>query len=366
MRTEEDLRGALHSLEPQNPDVHAALGRVNAVTARRRHRSRVAGAAAGTAVVVVAAVVAVPAVFGSWRGSGRPAAVSAAPQTPRPSRPPAPATRGKVLRFTFTVDPVPGYVIRPAEIAAGRQTAAVESGGPPNGAEVLVYEPGRLDPRAIRGGAPIEVNGHHGYFAAAIDTDTVGGGKRVGQHQPATFWEYAPNAWAVVQGDWSTDTGRVEEMRIARAVRFSPGPLFTVPYRLGYLPSGLQVATGQFLTLPIGGWSSVLIITDTAGRPAAGPSTLTIWVDPVPLDEARAAAGHLTVKTPGPNRRVAFFGTTVIQGDHAYSITIESSGANAARYPAAVQRRILLSLTWAPVVFDMDTWFDTGSAVPAR
>jgi hypothetical protein len=231
MRTEQDLRAAFALLDEHAPTECAGLLDEPHPKSRARRVLPLAGVVAAVAAVAIAVPLLV---------SGR--------EAPNRSTPPAAAYEEPVtLRYMFTVGDVPGYTITPSLIQRDVQRADIDINvGTGNSTiatpgAIYVYRAGAFDPTPAKSGRPVEVNGHAGYFTKLTNFDGRPGSL------DAVVWQYAPNAWAMVQvnfHDLAALQGKpvdalAEELKLARAVRTGHPGTLRVPFRFGYLPPGL-------------------------------------------------------------------------------------------------------------------------------
>jgi hypothetical protein len=363
MRTENDLRQALFDAEPAHIHAPALLERVHTgATRRRRRRVALTVAASVAAVAAIATAIPVAARQGNrGTGTGTPAATSATAATPTTGTPRVtpPSTIAVRLQFTFEVRPVAGYRIAPLSIepAVQRADIALAHDTAKSYADLTVYAARAYSPTEASRGTPVTVNGRRGYYASLVDPDT--GGTR----KPAVAWEYAPGAWAVVQGDWPQATAKAEELKIAGAVRFDRTQPLRVPYRARGLPPTLHPYSGF-----VGGSGTLISIVELTDRP------ITSATPQGAKNGESTAAVHLEVRGDG----YIVLANTVIGGrpayvsgsrvqvhlDNGYTLGISTTRTRAADYPPAVLRRIAEALIPAPHVADLGTWYDALTALP--
>jgi hypothetical protein len=282
--TEHDLRNALAADEVETSDPGRLLHEVNRRAATRR-RWRAAGTAGGVGVFVAAAaavVVISPSLMASGGGGAAPGAApatgaapgaaattasSAGTATKEPTRP----TRRPP--FAFTVGGSAGGVqVIPMAVDADRQTATVRIPDDRNKLWLEVYEPGRFDPTAWTGGAPVDINGRKGFYTAK----RVDAGPR-SDASVTLVWEYAPGAWAVLGGDVIGRDDRNVAVRAARAVTFGKPTEARVPFAMVRAPSGLR-------TLRVESDADTASV-QFASATAATDVTLTIRAYPPALDD---------------------------------------------------------------------------------
>lgn len=272
MRTEQDLRAALALLDEHAPA--ECTGLLDEPRAKSRARRVLPMAAVVAAVAAVA--IAVPLLV-----SGR--------ETPKRPAPPAAVYEPPVtLRYTFTVGDVPGYTITPSAIERDVQRADITIGADSTtgaAGAIYVFSPAAFDPTAAKHGRPVEVNGHAGYFVK-LTSPTLRGDDTKPAVLDAVVWQYAPDAWAMVQADFrdlaavrgASVDAKAEELKIARAVRTGHPNAFRVPFRIGYLPAGLVAEGGT--PDQDGAW--IYLGDGRPGDPHRGDfgSALNVWVYP--------------------------------------------------------------------------------------
>ncbi len=368
MRTAEDLRAAFALLDEHAP-TECAGPLDEPRTKSRRHRVLpLAGVAAAVAAVAIAVPLLVPDRGASTR-STPPAAAYEAPVT---------------LRYSFTVDHVAGYTITPSAVERDVQRAniTIGSGSAPDAADadgaIYVYARGAFDPTAAKGGRPVKVNGHAGYFAR-LTSPTLTGIDGIPAKLDAVVWQYAAGAWAMVQVRFAGDqvNARDEELKIARAVHPGHPEPTRVPFRFGYLPDGL-VAEGAELERG-GAW---IYLGD--GRPGGTDgdqmfgSALSVFVypglNPTPgsepngmfcqgqkrftMDGARGcfhAPGG-----PGPDSRITNGLSLNAPGG---LIEMRVGDTHLGRYSDDQLKQIAGTLRIATII-DQSTWFDATTAMP--
>ncbi len=389
MRTEDDIRAALTSLEQQAPDPRDVLAPLADLPPRRPARPRtLVAVAAATALAVAVPVVAVTAL----QRSGEPTAPGA---WPGPGDLPS-----ERWQFAFSVATPAGW--KPLHRAIGdlfltdmnSQSAMLQTRSGPT-CTVTVYRPGAFDLRRIPAERTrIEVNGRPGYVAdvrpfGSDGQDTVGAVDANGNPLPAAeqealrktklrslvdmkpvppgpsvVWRYARDAWALSTCDEfpprrDRDAVVADERKLAEATMFGLSPL-RVPFTIGELPHG---------------WSAYQISLE--GLAFAGWPQPDIWLN---LKPASATSGTLLERgisvlftkgapaTPRPGSSLL----AKIDGRHAWmnkertAITIQGRG-----FELRVQGQrgdallaIARGLKLAPDPLDESTWFDGTVAIP--
>ncbi|WP_433366576.1 hypothetical protein ACQPZX_37985 [Actinoplanes sp. CA-142083] len=228
---------------------------------RRVQRRRRTGLAVAVAVGAVAAVaVTTTALAPARHRTGKDVAVVAAPSSPTVAKPATGALLADPFEFTFS-----GYSVGPVHvqnpIVAGNayQIAAVTVDGTTDGrhpgkvtdrhvtprldASLALYRPGAYAAQRLAGATSTTVAGHR---ALKMEHHQSGG-----PWLRTLAWEYAPNAWAVL--DSSADRADLPSMRqleaTAAALTGSAARPVTVPFRLSYVPAGYDVfAVGDHMT----------------------------------------------------------------------------------------------------------------------
>ncbi|MFF5297185.1 hypothetical protein [Paractinoplanes globisporus] len=225
---------------------------------QRRRRTRLA---AGLAMAAVAAVAAAIALVPAGHRTGKESVTVAASSSAAVAKGAAGSLLADRFEFTFS-----GYSVGPVHvqnpIVAGNayQIAAVTVDGTTDGrhpgtvsdrrdakprldATLTLYRPGAYAVQRLAGATSTTVAGHRAL--------------KVEHHQsPGPWlrtlaWEYAPNAWAVL--DSSADRADLPTMRqlesTAAALTGAAARPVTVPFRLSYVPAGYDVfAVGDHMT----------------------------------------------------------------------------------------------------------------------
>ena len=368
MRTEDDIRAALRTLERAAPDAHDVLASLDG-RPRRVSRWRVPVAAVAAMTIAFAGVPLIKAISG---GGGT------APEG-------APGGR---WTYSFTIAPPVGWKVYNQHIDKNSQSVSL-FGPPYRQCIVTSFGKGTFGAdRLVAGREPVTVNGHPG-FVGSVRGVELRGDKGLGQPSylrptgPVVVWEYAPDLWrlsycTLSPGDRSRQLA--DGILMARAVRDVPRAVRT-PYKVGYLPDGWR--------------------TRTFGEPGAGSvdasqsaALLTILPpgskDMLRIPTAPMEYQHINISfrdTPGfqpTGRRVTINGLPAwlsrdakpgTRGGHTPStwsgvfikgngfwISIEAVAADPSFTTELV--RIAQHLTLAPNPLDVSTWFDGNSAIP--
>lgn len=227
---------------------------------QRRRRTRLA---AGLAMAAVAAVAVTTALVPAGHRTGKEPVTVAASSSPAVTK--AAVAAGPLLadplEFTFS-----GYSVGPVHvqdpIVAGNayQIAAVTVDGTTDGrhpgkvsdrrdakprldATLTLYRPGAYGVQRLAGATSTTVAGHRALKAEHHQS--------FGPWLRTLAWEYAPNAWAVL--DSNADRADLPTMRqleaTAAAMTGAAARPVTVPFRLSYVPAGYDVfAVGDHMT----------------------------------------------------------------------------------------------------------------------
>lgn len=368
MYTEDDLRATFGTLEQEAPTIGETLAGVETLRQRRTTRRRVTGVTA--AVVVTAALTA-----GSL----------AAPGLLRDNNPeqvqPANPVAVKPLEFPFAVEDTPGFktfyqgashptLVDNAKVFQTNGEFPRDTNQQPY--DLFVFEAGKYNPAAARAGEPIDVRGKPGFYRPDMPCHCSGESPISG-----LAWEYAPNTWALVQY-FKTDVpvAEVKEnlVRIATAVRFDKTTPLRVPFKVGYLPEGLQLTMGDMFT-----WDP-----DRAGA--------HLGLAPTDPDKPRLSIGmflfpgdrsDLPVGEPSVQDAPLGDGKMVLVNVGPFVVQLESyrgqSLAPAKPVTPSTERekptpglpvedlvKIARSITAAGAPLDRSTWIDAAAAIPAR
>lgn len=237
MRTEDDIRAALTTLEREAPDARDVLEQLTARTERRRGRPVVLIA---VAAATAAAVVAVPTLLSADDDSADPASSG--------------GVRDVRWEHSYTLQAPPGWTILSESIWPRAQATSLR-GLKLQQCDVISYAPGAFDTERIAARHErIAVNGHPGFVIdLKVVVANVDKSRRrqpvpglTDSTRPAVAWEYAPNAWRLSDCGATESYPNKDRARMvalaklsARAVQDSPRAL-RVPYRVGYLPDGWE------------------------------------------------------------------------------------------------------------------------------
>jgi hypothetical protein len=355
MYTEEDLRATLGALEHEAPAPGRVLAGLDRARRRRVVRRRTTGMVAAAVLGVVVAGGSIVVTNRADPPADRPGPVVVDPQSERR------------LQFPFAVEEIPGYQLAyrslgfesPSQVWVG-----VDLTDPAKYEDVYtlaVYRKGQYDPADAAGGEPVQVRGKPGSYHTAMAcscsyTDPDSAWPEV----PGVAWEYAPDSWALVQYHGKGPEGRLPadlremSLRIADAVRFDRTAPVRVPFRLGYLPAGVEPAPEAIVVNSVyqGSLAARLDYVD-------GDRHLTI--------DANTALGE-QYSTGQP------IGEPVVI-DYADSglppsvlIVLGQIGVQVSGVGFSVDelKKIASSATAVGDVYDLASWFDAVEAIPLR
>lgn len=323
MRTEDDLRAALLSLESRAPEVDAVLAPEVRPQVTRRTLLL-----AGTAA---AAVVAVPVTV----------RLVADRETPTGQRPLHP------LEFDFTVQPYDGHMPGSFDRSPGRgQRIGLWRDGVPR-ATVTVYERGQLDAGLVPTADPLTVGGRRGYYVSQPITGLPSGDVAWG-----VFWEYAPDAWASAW-DLADDT-RAWSLRAAQATRFDRAAPMRVPYRLDVPVPNTRPNSGRLARTSgqaHAGWHSRVVLET--------PEEVFVQLDAVSTRDYEESQEKGEPPVTAPVGEPQKLGDLVRVRFPTFVLLIGSAGL-----PDDVLLRTAGSVTPASDFADQGTWFDPREVFP--
>jgi hypothetical protein len=343
MPTDEDLRATFSALELEAPDPAGTLAGLDRLRRRRTTRRRV------TAMVVVAAV--------TLGAAGASLAVRDLTRHPAPPTQAANRPASPRLEFRFAIDDVPGFqtFYQIADPKFPHLAKVFPVGNTENPFEVNVFAPGAYDPTAARAGEPVEVRGKPGFYRPDMPCHCSGQSPVAG-----LAWEYAPNSWALVQytsvGQRPADL-RENMIRIASAVRFDKTTPVRVPFRVGWLPDGLRLDSGDVFN-----WDPArggVFLGFAATDPQAPGLSIDVF--------AIGAKSTLPVSEPTVHDGLA--GPVVLVNLGPFEVQLSSHVAglveqNRGGLPVDVLKRIAGSLTPVGDLHDVSTWVPASDAIP--
>lgn len=339
MYTEEDLRASFGALEHEAPDAIDIMAGMESRQRRRTSRRRTAGVLTAAATVVVAL-------------AGVTFVLPTRSDTPETSVVVA-AQGSELWRFPFAVDDIPGHRVTYRSRGATSQTAWVTAGDDrEHPLTIRVFPAGGYDPTAARTGEPVQVNGKSGFYSVDLPCHCSMG-------TPATglAWEYAPNAWALVQNEAGSDDRDVM-LRVASAVRFDRTTPLRVPFRVGHIPSGLRpgnsgsLGSGSMNTLTTGAIGANVVLEPTNPQDRGLSISMNGTRPDLPVGEP--------VATNDPP-----FGPTVVVNLGTFAVQLSSHGPQGPTLPLDELTTIARSITPAADLDDPSTWFDAEQAIPA-
>jgi hypothetical protein len=358
MHTEDDLRATFSALEHQAPDPVGTLAGLDRLRRRRTARRRVTGMVAVAAVTLALAGASL-------------AARDLIGHTP-PAGPTTTANRpaGQPLEFRFAIDDIPGFrtyyqIADPrfghiAKVYASPNNEPPDSNAQPY--DVNVFEAGKYDPTAARAGDPIDVRGKPGFYRPDMPCHCSGQSPIAG-----LAWESAPNTWALVQltnheGHPAAEV-KANLIRIAAAVRFDKTTPVRVPFRIGWLPDGLRLASGTVFTWDPNHAGAILGLEPSTGDgPDLGVIALNDTHSSLPVGEPVVHDGLIDP------------GSVVVVNIGPFQVQLTSNGSRGMvttpdnRKPGLTQEqllRIARSITPAGDIRDPSTWIEASDAVAA-
>jgi hypothetical protein len=307
-----DMREILELARADAPPPRSTVDDLVAAGRRRHRRLTVARRAGGAGVAATLAVV-IGTLMSLQPHSGGGFATGPAAEPAKPEV----ATASPPFTFTFAGFSVDNYrVLAPDQVNPAYQVATiVRDNKDTKEAEFVgsltVFQPGVFNPELFQQGTRVTVGGRDAFQAQLAhklltewhmdryaNTDTI--------NTDALAWQYAPNAWAVIDSEMFTSEKQqpfdyADQTRLAEQFRPGTGdPLpARLPFQAGYLPDGFQLvsvdgqsmaAEGRGMTTfayskPDNALSSVTGRRDffnTSPGPAAVISIL--WVDSPPPD----------------------------------------------------------------------------------
>jgi hypothetical protein len=273
-------------------------------------------------------------------------------------------------------------------------------------ADVNVYRPGAFDPSQVKQGRAVTVQGHRGYFGtvdfpnATPPCPVLGDNKKtcvsnLPEQSPALAWEYAKDAWAVVQSTYNPADRRPQDsfgtslpqlLQIADGVRTDVTTPLLLPLRIRDLPDGLTATIASsgatdpgyaFVTPSLG----LSLPGDNRHSPAdaldciaIGCPDLAISAEPVGGDWSfKVPPGYTPLTIAGHRARYYPHGESPGYLTMVPNLEIDINGwwvkmqvARSADSRISRQDlvRIAASLVTAKGVVDRSSWFDAATVVP--
>jgi hypothetical protein len=362
MRTEHDLRDAIHNRADAAPVATPELlrSRPRERGARRRTTLAITAAVAVTAAVTVGTVL-----LRDGSPHHAPAAI-ATHHTVKHGPPPTPVST------TPAAEPPPSLLDARLSIAYSGAGAydALETGPAqyielraPGSLtrEITAYAPGLFHKSLIGDAQPVTVDGRPGYFGQVLPwrndnvshTDpahTDPRGSKYASGIPMVLWKIGPDQWASVASDVPAEGNPTALEAIAKDVTTTDAPV-TTPIRIGYLPPGWKLSDVDH-SGPNG-----LYAADSSLLGFRRNDKYDYWDWDVSYTSPPASAG--------PGRPITY-------GEHpiypqvsrkigGYTITVETLGA----ISKAEARKVLDSVTIADQPHaPNDSWFDVADALP--
>lgn len=392
MRLHEVVELATSDAPPDGNTVDQIVGRGR--SAQRRRRAGFAGAGAALAVVAVSAAATLPSIFGGTGESTVPSA--AAPQVVTSATGAAADWQFPADPFTFTFrafDAGRWHVAAPIVASPAYQIAPVYRDGfttndksvdpdtedidlsealerkknrkivPTLYAYLVLYRPGSFDPAKLAGAKQLTVDGKKAY--------QVGGAGGGGMTHRVLAWEYAADAWAVVEvrSNQQESPSDADLREIVAGLKPARPAAAKLPFALDYVPSGYQpVEIGSHA---ISGLNGIAVARDGdyGGAIFANPAPATTGlVEPYGgVDGASVPNSFQIFVVPAANSNQTTGDTTIQCGngfcthrspDGRTSIQVASGG----RLSDAEMTKILEGLRLADVK-DESTWVDAATAL---
>ncbi|WP_433829702.1 hypothetical protein ACQP2E_08900 [Actinoplanes sp. CA-015351] len=393
MRLHEVVDLATSDAPPDSNTVDEIVGRGRRV--QRRRRAAFAGAGAALAVVAVTAAVSVPSIFGGTGQStvtppaAAPGKVAAAPANwAFPEDP-----------FTFTFDAFDAgrwHVQAPIVTSTAYQIASVYLDGresndkaatdeevaamndklekrkngeaipetPSIYAYLVLYRPGAFDPAKLAGATSLTVDGKKAF--------QTGGDGNGAMFRRALAWEYAPDAYAVLEShsNEEIDPSADEMQKIVAGLKPSSSPAKAkLPFELDYVPAGYQpVETGTNAMSGLNGIASARDGNYGGAIFSKTPPATTGLVEPFGGADGEDLPGSFQIfVVPQANSNQTTGNTTIKCGngfcthrspDGKTSIQVASGG----RLSDAEMTKVLKGLKLADVK-KPSTWFDASDAL---
>ena len=330
----------------------------------RRARQRMLAATA-TALAAVLLIAGVPYALTNWTGATVTPASPSPAVTPQPTEtvPPMcgrPAT-WQTLRRT-TAEP---WVIEPFQASDRYQLGnIIRTDRPKAGGTVIAFDAGAFDPSALRAGRAVTISGHAGHYTVTFDPFS---GDEQGNHrteEPTIGWEYAPDAWVIVQGTFNEPPALAQPadgtvpatlLRVAEAVTIGPATPARMPFVLSYVPEGLHVVRG-FVGWPGNENAAIEFDWNAAPHDWRDP-TRDLWA-PLAVSMMKAVPGQWRPDTTlgglpamhnGPNQ-------VIVQRD-GYWLSI-GSGVYAPPLSTTELEKIFAGVQVADAFLDRSTWLE--------
>ena len=255
-RTVTDLVAALR---PDDGADEVDTRRFLVETARRRKLRRARQrmlAAAATALAAVLLIAGVPFALANLTGATVTPASPSPAVSPQPTDTVAPISGRPVTWQTLRRTTAEPWVIEPCRRATGSSSATSSA---PTSRRPAVRSSSSTRARSMRArcgqGRSLTVGGRAAYYTVTFvpfSGDEQGNNRT---EEPTIGWEYAPDAWVIVQGTFNEPTALAQPadgtvpatlLRVAEAVTIGPATPARMPFVLSYVPEGLHVVRGFF------------------------------------------------------------------------------------------------------------------------
>lgn len=352
MRTEQQLRDALHTLVEPTPDADDVLDRLHwpasSPGSSPRWRPALIAATVGLTLALVGAIL-LPYLTRQ--------------SAPEPADPRVPGSWTMVSQ----IEPPPGWSPESREISRNFEATIISDPTRKGVCRVETDRRGAAPQRAIsNSNQPVTVGSE-----PALYQDTPDGS--------AVYWHYDTNAWASVSckiGPKGLGAARTPQqirdliIKLAETVTFGEYPL-RLPIRIAHLPTGYSVQSTQQEGIPSQDWSITLSPTQ------ASPTTpnITISLDNGSTHEVNTRVGNYRASfftepihgpySPVPRTNVSYTSLCV----PGAPIRICVSATNTATDDPESRRDLFHSLanqiTYAASPTDTRTWFDATTALPS-
>jgi len=349
MITESDLRAVLTDEARDISEPAEILARLQVAEpqpiAKRRWLTPLAAAAAVAAAVVVAGTLVV-----EHRAGHR--------DQPASTRPSA---LGRDLWFTPYVHPIEGYDVTAISMDNSAVGIGVRYPGHTDSeaGDITAYAPGIWDPALAKGSTRLTVHGRPAYYGVM---------NQGGYMLPTLAWQSGSGGWIVIRG-WNDAAARsrhldprTEELRVAAKVDDAAAERLHLPFRIGYLPAGLQFArVSVHLTKPAGDTQIVFSQTGTTHYDRTGTlsdRTLPAGMVSIILSP-NSQPGQPTVRNTKVDGHDADFNEEQPDGQRILTVYVAGGSLTLqGPYSKAELIKIFRSIVLAPDVDDPATWFD--------
>jgi hypothetical protein len=277
-----------------------------------------------------------------------------------------PPMGGIEFQFVGDLKAPPHYLIDQPIFADDSQLSFVNGYGVAEIGDVTVYTKGAFDPSTIQNAQPVTIGRIHALFGTVMVTLGPPVGPKV-VPTPTLAWQLDSGRWIAITGWWPSELALhhlhldalTEAKKIAASIDTSVTRPFLIPFRVGYLPSGLQRAGGQY-SYPLDN-HGVMVDFQAAGHASPWVRFATGQVDdprPTTLLLNGHPAGIQTTTELGdpkhPNKITNKTLDLVIYFDQS-ALTIQTKGVSRAELI-----KIGSSVSFASNINDTSTWFDAA------